>query len=405
MKNLKTICAALLIAVACFGLTSDAYAQPKPKASTTTKTKAPAAKAKAPAAKAKAPVTKTPAARAQAGAKKPGNNNMNNLPDGLYAKMTVSTGVIVLQLFPEKAPLTVCNFVGLAEGKIKNTAKPIGVPFYDNLKFHRVISIANGDGQDFMVQGGDPLGNGTGGPGYSFADEFHPSLKHDAPGCLSMANSGPGTNGSQFFITIVPTSWLDGKHTIFGKVVEGQRIVDTMKTGDDLIKVEIIRKGATAKKYVADQQRFEQLKAEIANKAEAGLRQAKEAAKKTFDSLISSTYPTAIKTASGLYYIVEKEGTGKQAGNGKNVKVHYSGKFVNGIEFDNSYKSNNPLSFKIGQGTMIPGWEEGIALMKEGAKYKLIVPSELAFGERGHPAGIAPFTNLIFDTELVEVTD
>jgi peptidyl-prolyl cis-trans isomerase A (cyclophilin A) len=387
MKTIKLIYGSLLLMVMCIAMQTFAQVKPKPK-TTTTKPKTQAT--------AKKPVATT---------KKPANKNMNNLKDGLYAKMTITKGVVIIQLFPEKAPLTVCNFVGLAEGKINNTARPAGTPYYDNLKFHRVISVANGDGQDFMVQGGDPLGNGTGGPGYSFPDEFDPSLKHDAPGYLSMANSGPATNGSQFFITIVPTSWLDGKHTIFGKVIEGQTFVDNTKTGDGIIKVEILRVGEKAKKYVANQQVFDQLKAEIAMKAEEAGKMAKENAQASFDELIKTKYPTAIKTASGLYYIVEKEGTGKQAVAGKNVKVHYAGAFVNGQEFDNSYKRNEPLAFKVGIGQVIKGWDEGITLMKEGAKYKLIIPYYLAYGEQGHPAGIPPFSTLIFDTELVEVTD
>lgn len=323
--------------------------------------------------------------------------------DGLYAKFTVSKGTILIQLFPDKAPLTVCNFVGLAEGKINNTAKAPGVPYYDGLKFHRVISKANGDGQDFMVQGGDPKGNGTGGPGYSFADEFHPTLKHDAPGYLSMANSGVNTNGSQFFITIVPTPWLDNKHSIFGKVIEGQEVVNTSKTNDDLIKVEIIRKGAEAQKYVADQATFDKLKADIVNKAAEKLLQAKANAEKEFQELIAAKYPTAKKTASGLYYIVEKEGTGAQAQAGNQVKVHYVGKFTDGSEFDNSYTRNEPIAFQLGKGQVIAGWDEGVALMKVGAKFKLIIPYYLGYGEKGYPGAIPAYSTLIFDTELVEV--
>ena len=144
-----------------------------------------------------------------------------DLPEGVYAKIKTDKGDITLSLTYKKTPLTVMNFVGLAEGKIDNTAKKPGELFYNGLKFHRVI-------KDFMIQGGDPMGNGSGGPGYSFADEFNSELKHDGPGILSMANSGPNTNGSQFFITHKATTHLNGKHTVFGKVIKGQDIVNNI---------------------------------------------------------------------------------------------------------------------------------------------------------------------------------
>lgn len=167
------------------------------------------------------------------------------LEKGLYAEITTNRGVILLQLEFEKVPLTVANFVGLAEGKIKNTAKKEGVPFYDSLKFHRVIP-------NFMIQGGDPAGNGSGGPGYKFKDEIVPEFKFTGPGILAMANAGAGTNGSQFFITHVATPWLDGHHTIFGHVISGQDIVTATQQGDTIIHIKIIRKGKPAKKFKAD---------------------------------------------------------------------------------------------------------------------------------------------------------
>ena len=165
-----------------------------------------------------------------------------HLPDGLYAEVQTNKGKIMLFLEFQKTPLTVANFVGLAEGKIQNNAKPAGTPYYDSLKFHRVIA-------DFMIQGGDPIGNGSGGPGYAFKDEFHSDLRHNGPGILSMANSGKFTNGSQFFITHKETAWLDNKHAVFGHVVEGQDVVNLIAQGDMINHIKIIRKGKAVKKY------------------------------------------------------------------------------------------------------------------------------------------------------------
>src|SRR5690606_29665569 len=203
-------------------------------------------------------------------------------------------GSILIKLTHDKTPGTVGNFVALAEGSLENSARPQGKPYYDGLKFHRVIP-------DFMIQGGDPNGTGSGGPGYNFDDEFHPELRHDTPGVLSMANAGPGSNGSQFFITHVATPWLDDKHTVFGNVIEGQNVVDTIMQGDIIESVEIIREGDDAKNWNAVEafRIFEGSRA----KREAEARAASEAEVEKLSAGFE-------KTASGLRYKFIQKGDG-----------------------------------------------------------------------------------------------
>lgn len=309
------------------------------------------------------------------------------MDDGLYAKLHTTRGEITIKLEHEKTPGTVGNFVGLAEGNLENEAKPQGNPYYDGLKFHRVIP-------DFMVQGGDPKGTGVGGPGYQFEDEIHPDLKHDRPGILSMANAGPGTNGSQFFITHGATPWLDGKHTVFGHVVEGQEVVNDIKQGDKIDKVEIIREGESAKKFDAVEsfRQFNGAKAE---------REAAE--KKQQDELLGELSEGFEKTESGLRYKFIAHGNGKQAEKGKTVSVHYKGMLPDGTVFDSSYKRKEPIEFPLGKGHVIEGWDEGIQLLKEGDQARFVIPSKLGYGSRGAGGVIPPDATLIFDVELVKV--
>lgn len=325
-------------------------------------------------------------------------NKSKNKNSKMYAQIETDKGNIKIELFYKETPMTVANFVGLAEGTMKNSAKPEGTPFYDGLKFHRVISKGNGDAQDFMVQGGDPQGTGMGDPGYKFPDEIVDTLTFDEPMLLAMANSGPATNGSQFFITVAATEWLNGKHTIFGKVVEGQDIVNKIKQNDVMNKVTIIREGKEAKAFDANKV-FVQVQEDA---VKAAAEKAKNAMKE-FEAYVMKTYPNAQKTASGLYYIVEKEGTGAKAEAGKQVSVHYAGSLTDGTEFDNSFKRGQPIEFQLGVGQVIKGWDEGIALMSEGAKYKLVIPYQLAYGENGRPPVIPAKAALIFDTELIKV--
>ena len=309
--------------------------------------------------------------------------------DGLYAKMATNRGDIYLQLEFEKTPMTVGNFVGLAEGKVKNTAKADGVPFYDGLKFHRVIA-------NFMIQGGDPMGTGAGGPGYKFQDEIDTSLKHTGPGILSMANAGPGTNGSQFFITHVATGWLDGKHTIFGHVVKGQEVVNAIAQGDTIKTVTILRKGKKAEAFDAALT-FETEKANFSKKAEEKAK-AEQAA---MDKVLNEKYAGAKTTPSGLRYIVEKEGTGVSPVATDQVTVHYTGTLLNGKKFDSSVDRGQPATFGLNQ--VIAGWTEGLQLMKVGGKTKLIIPPALGYGAQGAGGIIPPNAWLVFDVELLNV--
>lgn len=309
------------------------------------------------------------------------------MQDGIYARFDTPRGAITLKLEHEKAPLTVANFVGLAEGKINNEAKDLGEPYFDGLVFHRVIA-------DFMIQGGDPSGSGAGGPGYKFVDEIHPELKHDKPGTLSMANAGPGTNGSQFFITHGETPWLDGKHTVFGAVVDGQDVVNAIKQGDTMDKVEIIRQGAEAEAWDAAA-----VFADLMSKQD----EIEAAARKAEEEKIASLTEGFTKTESGLFYKIEQEGDGEPAQKGKTVAVHYEGQLMDGTVFDNSRQRGEPISFPIGLGRVIPGWDEGIGLLKVGSKASLIIPPSLAYGAAGAGGVIPPNAWLRFEVELMAV--
>lgn len=309
---------------------------------------------------------------------------MNN---GLYAKFNTSKGAIVVNLEFKKTPGTVGNFVALTEGNLENNSKPQGTPYYNGLKFHRVI-------EDFMIQGGCPLGTGTGSPGYSFDDEFHPELKHSGPGILSMANSGPASNGSQFFITHVATPWLDNKHTVFGSVIEGQDVVDTIAQNDLLESIEIIRVGEAADKFNAIE----------AFRVFEGAREKREAeAKKTIKAQMEKIAAGYDETPSGLRYKILQEGNGKKASKGSDVSVHYKGQLIDGQVFDSSYQRKQPIDFKIGVGQVIPGWDEGIQLLKVGDKARFVIPSNLAYGSQGAGGVIPPDATLIFDVELMDV--
>jgi len=299
--------------------------------------------------------------------------------DGLYAVLSTPRGEIVLQLEYKKTPLTVTNFVALAEGAMT------GKPFYDGLKFHRVVA-------NFMIQGGDPLGNGSGGPGYAFADEFDPTLRFTGPGILAMANSGPGTNGSQFFITHVATDWLNGKHSIFGHVVTGQVVVNSIAQGDSIDKVTIVRQGKEAQAFVATKASFEALQASLA---------ARQGTPADSEKAVAALVQGFSKTPSGLYYKVTQKGSGLKPTKGQTILAHYEGRLLDGTVFDSSYARKQPFEFQVGIGNVIPGWDEALMDMKTGEKRTLVIPPNLAYGSQGAGGVIPPNAWLVFDVQLV----
>ncbi|WP_319560187.1 peptidylprolyl isomerase [Marispirochaeta sp.] len=316
-------------------------------------------------------------------------NAQPKLNDGLYAAIKTNKGNIYLELEYQKAPLTVSNFVGLAEGTIDHDEGD--GPFYDGLNFHRVVD-------DFVVQGGCPQGTGTGGPGYSFPDEFHPDLRHDSPGILSMANSGANTNGSQFFITHRETPHLDDRHSVFGHVVEGMDVVNKIQAGDRIKSVKILRIGSDAESFAVDQQSFQNLVQQI-RKETAG---EKAAAQQGLLKQIIDKWPGLNSTESGVFYEILEHGSGRTVEAKRPVTVHYELSLLNGSVIQSSF-DGDPVEFSLDK--VIPGWREGILAgggMKTGEKRRLVIPPHLGYGEQGYPGVIPPNSFLVFMVELLK---
>ncbi len=310
------------------------------------------------------------------------------LPPGLYADIVTNRGTITVQLEYEKTPLTVINFVGLAEGTIRHS-EGSGRRFYDGLTFHRVI-------ENFMIQGGDPRGTGSGGPGYRFPDEIDPELRHHRPGILSMANSGPGTNGSQFFITHVPTPWLDGAHTVFGAVVSGQSVVNAIRQGDRIERVQIRRQGAAAQRFATDQQAFDRALAGAAERRQAALDRQRQ---QTIQE-ITRRYPDARRDENGIWVRIDQAGRGTPPRPGTTVRVHYTGSFLDGRVFDSS-RNRGVFEFPLGAGRVIQGWDLTVAQMRPGERRTVVLPPEVAYGDRGAGGVIPPGAFLVFEIELL----
>lgn len=339
------------------------------------------------------------------------STSKNGLDKGLYADIKTNKGNILIALTYDKTPNTVANFVSLAEGT-NNQVDSIykGKPYYNGVVFHRVIP-------DFMIQGGDPTATGQGGPGYQFEDEFVEELKHDGAGILSMANAGPNTNGSQFFITHKETPWLDGKHSVFGRVVSGQNVVDSIQQNDTIITVDIIRKGSDAKKFKADKV-FDAYFDGIEDRKAARI--AKLNKVKTDKALaLEQLKKQATTTKSGLSFVITQKTDGAAVVPGVTAATHYAVYFEDGKLLDTSmaavaktydqYDSRrdnaggySPIDARVDpEVALIEGFKEGLSLLKEGEKATLYLPADIAYGEGN--AVIPPNSTLIFEVEIVEV--
>ena len=354
------------------------------------------------------------------------NEEYPDLEDGIYAEFKTNKGTFLAELFYEATPMTVASFVSLAEGtSTMAEAEFKGKPFYNGLTFHRVIP-------DFMIQGGDPTGTGSGDPGYKFPNEIVDTLTHDSKGLLSMANSGPDTNGSQFFVTLKETPWLDGMHTVFGEVVMGLEVVEqigAVETGQGdkpvepvvMEEVNIIRKGDAAKNFKAPEvlsQKLQDFQKE-SEAREQEMIEKKQANQQRLEEMKSE----AKELESGLRIAFTEEGQGPQPDQGDTVLVNYKGYMANGDLFDTNIEQvaeeagilnqqrkqmqgYQPMPVVYGpDAPMIPGFKEGIQQMNVGDKAVLYIPSDLAYGERGYPPVIPPSTDLIFEVELVDIQE
>ena len=350
-----------------------------------------------------------------------------DLKDGLYAKIETSKGNILVELEYQKAPVMAANFVTLAEGKNQFVSKEFkGKPFYDGLKFHRVISKSNGDAQNFMIQTGDPLGNGSGDAGYKCRDEYT-DLRHDKPGVLSMANSGPNTNSSQFFITLENTPWLDGKHSVFGCVVgDGMTVANSIVQNDYIKTVTIIRKGEAVKKFDAVKIFNDYFKTEAENQNKQAAIDAEN--KKIYDAkykivkdqkviYFNELKKSATKTSTGFKFKITQKSTADKPKDGETVSIEYAGFLEDGTLFDTSspivakqfgmfneqramQNGYSALPYVMGSNRMIPGFVEGLSKLKKGEKAVFFIPFNLGYGEQGAGNVIPPNANLIFEVEL-----
>ncbi len=359
------------------------------------------------------------------------SSKQKDLGDGIFAGIKTNKGEIIVKLESEKTPVTVASFVSLAEGKSPFVSDDFkGKKYFDSLSFHRII-------KDFMIQGGDPTGTGSGNPGYKFKDEFHDSLTHSKAGILSMANSGPRTNGSQFFITHKETPFLNGKHTVFGEVVNGLEVVDSIanvKTGPGdrpespiiMETVEIIRNGKEARKFDAvqimtDYFAEEEIRLKEEKKEAAARAEKLKTITAEFTNDIAQQKKKAKTLDSGLKIFTLKKGTGEKPKVGDKVNVFYAGYLESGSLFDSNVEETStlygqfnprrkagggynayPMDYSPDAG-LIAGFKEGLLNMAVGDKVRLFIPAHLGYGSQGSGRTIPPNSDLVFDLEITGI--
>ncbi len=311
-----------------------------------------------------------------------------DLSEGLYALIDTTKGPITLRLEYLKAPLTVTNFVGLAEGSLDASK---GKRLYDGLTFHRVVA-------DFVIQGGDPRGDGSGGPGYKFPNEISPELRHDAPGVLAMANAGPDTNGSQFYITLAATPFLDGKYNVFGRVTSGMDTVRNIAIGDKMNSVTIIRVGNSAKAFLADQASFDARRAALSVPVRSA-----PLDKASALALARKTWPGLAANADDSYSLLRKAGSGKPPASGTTAVIVYTAMFLDGKVFDQSAAYGGLVEVQVGVNKIIPGIDRALLSMGKGEKRLIVLPPTLAFGAKGVQGLVSPDSWVAYELELTDI--
>jgi peptidylprolyl isomerase len=328
-------------------------------------------------------------------------------PPGLYAQLQTNKGLIVLELVFQKTPLTVANFVGLAEGKIENAVFPLDTPYFNGTLFHRVVP-------GHVIQAGMPQGKDVEGPGYEFPNEIDPSLRHERAGILGMANGGPHTNGSQFYITLAERSYLDGDYTVFGRVLSGMDVVNNITQGDLIEKVTIVRVGQKAERFQPNTASFQRL----LKKTWQRVKKAATHKKRDEEKIIRRQWPDLLTTGDGLRYRILSPGQGEKAKSGDTLSLRYQGQMLDGRTFASSAGSGWPapgtteatFPFVIGQTQINPGFDQSVAAMLPGEKRLIIIPAALAYGDSGFYAKsvpgqkrfvISPGTTLVYEIEVL----